>query len=85
MSKASHADEGAGERAVLAAPAFVRDHAGVEHRADRQPVAAAAIEELQLGAVDLGGEPDRSVAGQRDRLGERERQLAVRPVAGAAT
>ena len=59
-----HADEGAGERAVLAAPALVRDHAGIEHRPDRQPAAAGAVEELQLGAVDLGGEPDRRIAGR---------------------
>ena len=30
-----HAEEGAGEGAVLAAAALVRNHAGVEHRSDR--------------------------------------------------
>ena len=73
-----HADEGAGERAVLAAPAFVGDHAGVEHRADRQPAIAGAVEELQLRAVDLRGEPDRRIAGQR-RSPRRAGTTACRP------
>ena len=81
MSKADHADESAGERGVLAAPALVRDHAGIEHRTDRQPSARSSDRRIAALAPSISAaSPIGSLSRQSDRLRQREHQIAVGPV-----
>jgi hypothetical protein len=82
--ESGHAGERAGERGVFAAPAFIGDHAGIEHRADSLPLSPPGAGRRTASPRrqhPWPAQPGHLPAAQP--VFERKLQLAVGPVAGA--